>query len=514
MKTSKKSLFLLILLFITTTGNLMANTDKYRLTWRTNPSTTMVIGWNQISGNSPVVYYGTEDFGTNYNSYPNNKTVDRTVSRKGMDNNFARLTGLQPDTAYFFVIKDSEGVSDRFWFKTAPNDPNTRLSIVAGGDSRNNRTPRQNANKLVAKLRPHAVLFGGDMTDDSTNSQWQNWFNDWQLTIGSDGRMIPVVAARGNHEDSNNVRDLFDIPTDAGGEYYALSFGGNLIRTYTLNTEVTPGGTQGNWLQNDLTANAANHFWTVAQYHRATRPHQSGKSEQNDQYEAWSKPFYDHAVQLVMESDSHVVKRTWPIKPSTGNGSDEGFIRADTDPNSAIYVGEGCWGAPTRSANDSKDWTKASGSFNQFKWLWIDKEKIELRTIKVDNADDVGQLSDTNLFTLPSNIDLWNPNGGTVVNIENPHTGNVLSTEDVNVTSNFSIYPNPITSGLLTINNTNYSETENNSAVIRDILGKVIEKIDFTSKITKYNTDHLRSGVYFMNVTTEKGNKIYRFIKG
>lgn len=397
------------------------STEKYRLTWRSDTSTTMVIGWNQVRGTNPVVHYGTTDFGNDFTSYPLSNAVDRTIVRKGMNNKFARLSGLEADTAYYFVIKDSEGVSERFWFKTAPSDPNTRLSIIAGGDSRNNRIPRQNANKLVAKIRPHFVFFGGDMTSSSNDSQWNDWFDDWQLTIGADGRIIPVVAARGNHEGSTHITDLFDIPTEAGGEYYALSFGGNLIRSYTLNTEESPGGTQGDWLVNDLEANAGSHIWAIAQYHRATRPHEPGKAEQNDQYEAWSKPFYTHAVQLVMESDSHVVKRTWPIIPSTGSGSDEGFVRADTDPKRAVYVGEGCWGAPLRNFSDTKNWTRAAGSFNQFKWLWIDKTKIELRTIKVDNATSVGQVSDDDLFVLPDNIDVWNPGGGSLVTIDNPH---------------------------------------------------------------------------------------------
>ncbi len=512
MKTRKNIVFLTSLLFMITTGNIIAHTGKYRLTWREDPSSTMVIGWDQISGNTPIVYYGTQDFDTNYNSYPSNKTADRIVNHKGMSNHFTRLTGLQPNTAYYFVIKDSDGVSERFWFKTAPDDPNTRLSIVAGGDSRNNRTPRQNANRLVAKLRPHAVFFGGDMTDDSTSSQWQNWFDDWQLTIGSDGRIIPVVAARGNHESSNDIRDLFDIPTAAGGEYYALSLGGNLVRTYTLNTEVTPGGTQGDWLVNDLIANSNNHFWAVAQYHRATRPHQSGKSEQNDQYEAWSKPFYTHAVQLVMESDSHVVKRTWPIKPSTASGSDEGFIRVDTDPKRTVYVGEGCWGAPIRSANDSKTWTKATGSFNQFKWLWIDQEKIELRTVKVDNAISVGQLNDNNVFMLPTNIDLWNPNEGSLVTIDNPHNGNVLNVDHIDSSEKIKVYPNPIASGFLTINS-NQLKVKDLKATVRNILGQIIGEIKLTPKKTEYNIDSLKSGVYFIEIKTEKGYLSHKFIK-
>jgi len=397
----------------------MADTGRYRLTLRDNPATSIVIGWDQISGSNPVVYYGKTDYGTNWSSYPNNSAPDRQVSYRGMDNNFVRLSGLDPNTAYYFVIRDSEGTSQRFWFKTAPDSSTERLSFVAGGDSRNNRTPRINANKLVAKLRPHAVLFGGDMTSSGTNSQWQQWFDDWQYTIGSDGRMIPIVATRGNHESSNSmVYNLFDTPSS--DVYYAITFGGNLVRTYTLNTESSISGNQTTWLQNDLLANA-NTTWKMAQYHKPMRPHVSSKSEGNSQYSNWSSLFYNNKVKLVIECDAHTVKTTWPVRPFTGSGSDEGFIRDDA--NGTVYAGEGCWGAPLRGNNDNKNWTRNSDMFNQFKWIFVDENKIEVRTIKVDNADQVGQVNDSDIFTAPSNLDIWNPSNGSVVTITNDSSG-------------------------------------------------------------------------------------------
>ena len=392
--------------------NASASNDKYRLTLRGNPSTSIVIGWNQISGSNARVYYGTTDYGTNYNSYPNSAAPSRTSSYKGMNNTFVRLTGLQPNTAYYFVINDSEGTSNRFWFKTAPSDK-SRLSFIAGGDSRNNRTPRRNANLLVSKLKPHAVMFGGDMTDNDTNSQWQTWFNDWQLTIASDGRMFPIIAARGNHEGSNNsIYNLFDTPSS--NIYYAITFGNNLVRTYTLNTEISISGNQTTWLRNDLSANSSA-TWKIAQYHKPMRPHVSYKSEGNSQYSNWAQTFYDNKVQLVVECDAHTVKTTWPVRPSTGSGSDEGFVRDDS--NGTVYVGEGCWGAPLRSNSDNKNWTRNSGSFNQFKWIFIDENKIETRTIQVDNASSVGEVSNTNVFEIPSNLDVWNPSNGSIVTI-------------------------------------------------------------------------------------------------
>ena len=395
-----------------------SNNDKYRIILNDDPTSTITVAWNQISGTNPQVYYDTVDHGTNYQLYNNVHGVDRSVVFRGMDNHFSRLTGLQPDTAYYFVIHDSEGTSQRFWFKTAPDD-NSRLSFVAGGDSRNNRTPRQKANQLVSKLKPHAVFFGGDMTDDDTNAEWQDWFDDWQLSIAADGRMFPFVATRGNHESPSSVYNLFDTPTQ--DSYYAITFGNDLIRCYTLNSEISVLGNQLTWLQNDL-ANNTTPIWKMAQYHKPMRPHTAGKSEGNTEYNAWAQLFYDENVNLVVDCDSHMSKTTWPVKPSSGPNNDEGF-EIDFE-NGTVYTGEGCWGAPLRPNNDDKSWTRNSGVFNQFKLVFVDVNEIEMRTIKVDNADSVGENPNDDPFQLPTNLDVFSPSSGAVITINQNSTNN------------------------------------------------------------------------------------------
>lgn len=401
-----KLILTIVLTFIFHKGH--SDTNKYRIIVTDDPSTKITIAWNQgASGSNPIVYYDIVDHGTNYNLYALSKTEDRVVSYKGMDNRFVRLTGLTPNTNYYFIIKDNESTSQRFWFRTAPNDT-SRLSIIAGGDSRNNRLPRQHANLLVSKLKPHAVLFGGDMTDGDTDTEWQEWFEDWQLTTASDGRMFPIVPTRGNHEvDINVIYNLFDTPNE--NVYYAVTLGDNLIRTYTLNTEISMLGDQKTWLEADLAA-SSNQTWKMAQYHRPVRSHTAVKPEGDTQYTAWAQLFYDHEVRLVVECDSHMSKTTFPIMPSSDVGNDEGFVIEPV--SGTIYTGEGCWGAPLRPNDDDKTWTKKSGSFNQFKLIFVDTEKIELRTIKVDNANSVGEVSNTNPFALPANLDVFEPAPG------------------------------------------------------------------------------------------------------
>ena len=405
--------FLLITLYCLALPDSDAANKRYRCMWRDDPATTMVIGWDQVSGKDPVLCYDEVDFGRQASAYRNKKGPDRIIRAKGMDNHFVRLSGLRPNTVYYFVILDNEGVSQRLSFKTTPDDPSAPLSIIAGGDSRNYRDVRRSANQLVSRLRPHFVVFAGDMTGGDTNENWRDWFDDWQYTIGSDGRLFPIVPARGNHERENSsITELFDVPSiDA---YYGLTFGGRLFRLYTLNSMISPSGKQRIWLERDLQANQ-DVTWKMAQYHQGMRPHTRRKPARDDIYANWAKVFCDQRVNLVLESDAHVVKTTYPIRPSP-NG-DEGFIRDDE--NGTVYIGEGCWGAPLRSSNNPRQWTRASGSFNQFKWIFIRQQDIEIRTVKTQNVTAVREVSDDDIFRIPVGLRLWQPSSGDVITIVN-----------------------------------------------------------------------------------------------
>lgn len=408
-----KQLFFLFALVYTL--NVSANSARYRLIITDNPSTTITIAWDQVSGDNPVIYYGTKDHGTNTSLYSNHKKVDRVLVFKSMNNHFAKLSELKANTNYYFVIKDSEGKSDRLWFKTAPSD-NRKMSFISGGDSRNNKVPRVHANKMVAKIKPTAVFFGGDMTAGDTDPEWVEWMNDWQHTTAPDGRMFPIIPARGNHERSNNsIYHLFNTPSKE--IYYDITFGKNLYTLFTLNSEIAAGGNQIEWLRNSVKNNKS--IWKSAQYHKPMRPHVGAKSEGDDEYNHWAKLFYNKGFKLIFESDSHTVKQTYPIKPcNEGPNCDEGFEKDEL--KGTVYVGEGCWGAPLRAANDVKSWTRDAGSFNQFKYIIVSEDQIKIQTIKVDNEDAVEENGNSeNVETLPVGTDVWKSSNGKEVIIKN-----------------------------------------------------------------------------------------------
>ncbi len=393
-----------------------AEAVRFRTMWKDNPATSMVIGWDQVSGDNPILYYGTENRGKKYEKYTQSKPSDNIVEAKGMNNHFVELQGLLPNTVYYFVVKDSEGISKPYSFKTSPDDPFVRLSIISGGDSRGSRGARLNANRLVAKLRPTCVVFSGDMTSDDTAGEWIEWMDDWQQTIAKDGRIFPIIVARGNHEATNKVLvDLFDVKS--GSIYYNLVLGGRLINIITLNSLIPSDGKQKVWLEKTLKSSRS--IWKMVQYHHSIRPHTQKKKERLKLHINWATLFYKYHVSVVSESDAHVVKVTYPIGPSKADGSEEGFIRDDE--KGTVYIGEGGWGAPLRENNDDKVWTRSSGSFNQVKLLFIDPFKIEIRTIQTEFTNLTKSVNPNHIFILPKGLRVWSPENGDVVRINNPN---------------------------------------------------------------------------------------------
>ncbi len=430
-----------------------AATDKYRLVWTDDPATTMTIGWRQMSGTALEVKYRIKGSLSTWQSETTtvSRNFQNTVNGVSdtLNNTFVKLSGLLPDSDYEFQVCDDQGCSNQYmWFRTAPDAPQP-ISFIAGGDSRRESSADFGANdqarlegfKLVSKLRPLFVLFSGDFMNDGTFEEWLIWLDGWQLTQSSDGRMYPLVPTHGNHENDelDMMRDIFNVEGPVGntanGTYNALSFGGSLLRIWTLNTELEPGvgysafsgqsstawNEQSAWLSSDLAAHASVN-WKLANYHRPLRPHTSGKDEGNLRYSEWAPLFDTYDVDLAIESDSHMVKYTYPVNMSAGAGSEEGFAQADflNSEHGTVFVGEGSWGAPKRPIDDDKSWTMISNSFWQFKHIQLDSTNLHVRTVRFENNSypggvdaDVTELTqaqqDSTPFALPAGLDLWQP---------------------------------------------------------------------------------------------------------
>ncbi len=412
-----------------------ASSDKYRLVWNEDPTTNITVAWDQHKNVNPVVMYSTIDHGKEFWKYENSKKADRVLNKYDMNTHFAKLSKLKPDEEYYFVIKDDNGVSERYWFRTAPDQPKA-FTFVAGGDTKSSDEPLEAGratSRLVSKLRPLFVMFNGDFCsgNGAVPERWHIWLKDWhKFTTTPDGRMIPIFPVHGNHEngDHANLNYIFNAPyqeNDSSHIYYSVSFGGDFFHVIALNSSIDEGGVQKNWLENDLKTHE-NFSFKIAGYHKPFWPHTSSKAENEYQYNQWAQMFFDYGLDISMDGDSHMSKITFPLRPdSTSADSFMGYVRDDE--NGTMFMGEGSWGAHPRAIDDDKPWTLKSFSGNQIKLIHVmPKEnnlpdRMDIYTVISATYDEddkqtlyeenVGRLSEENLFEIPSNITLLENDG-------------------------------------------------------------------------------------------------------
>ncbi|MBQ4877813.1 pre-peptidase C-terminal domain-containing protein [Pseudoalteromonas luteoviolacea] len=426
-------------------GSCYAGSDYHRIVWDANPSSQATIGFTPAGGSNHVVKYGTS---TDESSWTTKAVTASHTFAGSLSNQFVKLTGLPADSAIYYRVCDSTGCGQHLWFKTAPTSTTTGFVAIAGGDTRTGWTTRRSGNQMVAKIRPLFIMHGGDYTNANSASEMKEYLKDWQLTFSSDliggqnyKRVYPFVATHGNHEDDNykTLCQVFGVDYNNDGQCTSADTYGafnvsNLLRVYTLNSQYKNSGwssyaiAMNNWLKQDLQSQGNSAKWRVAQYHKPMYPHYSGKSDNTILHTWWANNFYDHSMNLVVESDTHINKITEALKPSGSN-----FAKTTT--GGTVYVGEGSWGAPARSANDPKSWTIDLASIQQFKVLSVTPNKLEVRTAQFSSSTNTlsREQRAADPLALPGNVNWWYASGlGDVLPLVQSTSGrSIIDTPDL-----------------------------------------------------------------------------------
>ncbi|MEZ5979439.1 MAG: metallophosphoesterase [Planctomycetota bacterium] len=263
----------------------------------------------------------------------------------------ADLTGLSPATRYAFRLVSDGSTSRDLWFETAPAS-GTDFTLLYGGDSRSGWRDRCRVNLMMATMAerlPHAIglVHGGDYVyDGSQGGQWIRWLSHHELATAADGRVLPIVAARGNHDFGPCFGEVFDFETGDRGVYYRADVGSD-VAILTLDTNASTLGDQLGWMRSEFAAARASARWVLANYHRPMFPAVKTPAECAPY---WVPVFEENDVDLVLESDGHCMKRTVPIRDGRN------------DPTGVVYVGEGGMGVPQRRP-DGERWYFRDGGF-------------------------------------------------------------------------------------------------------------------------------------------------------
>lgn len=379
-----------------------------RVLWTQDPATHAMVSWTTLShGRDHRVYYDTVSRGGDPKRYAFQAatTLEGRVTMKPMDREegvpeayyrHAELTELTPSTTYYLVVK-SEGVaSDEYHFVTAPADDRD-LIILAGGDSRlggphpryAGRTPhleRQGMKRLVGDLlreNPQVIAFVHG-ADYGSTADWRHlfwYFEDLELTAEtSGGRLLPMIVSMGNHDTAIGFMENFYLGEEINGytafNYFYTTRLSAQVALITLNTEISLGGRQYHWLEEELPRVREDNRWLLINYHKPAFP--AAKDPEDYRFarvrEYWVPIFDRYKPDLVIESDGHCLKRTPPI------------LNGEVDPDGIVYIGEGGLGAPLREP-DMTRWYMQGGVGKKEFHVWkilIAADRLEMWAINMD----------------------------------------------------------------------------------------------------------------------------------
>lgn len=342
-----------------------AETSTERLFLQQVSSSSAIVKWR---GAADTLCYGTTA-----------DALDQAISASttATEHKEAALSGLEPDTQYYYSVGAAGSAPAGQYFRTAPAtgtlpaDGNTHIWII--GDSGTVGTgddfPPPDAPKVRDGFMSYNAANGNEDLDlflmlgdnaylDGSDKQYQAGVFEVYPDLLNKVALWPTI---GNHEmgsfgistssDINSYTadtdpdetstympyiDIFTLPTqaEAGGvasgseQYYSFNYGN--IHIVSLDSQVTIRDatnreTMKNWLIQDLMANTAD--WTIVIYHHP--PYTKGSHDSDDPLNGIDQPIFDireqfipifeqYGVDVAYAGHSHSYERSWYLNGHYG----------------------------------------------------------------------------------------------------------------------------------------------------------------------------------------------------
>ena len=300
-----------------------------RITVKGDPRTTAVISWNSKGFPSdPKVYYGeTKSLGSVKNASIYTLETGYLSS--------IELTKLKPNTIYHYQVQsDPSHKGEIMSFRTAPERNSTSLRFLVWGDTRTDRSTRNEIAQKAAQLKSFSFnIHSGDIVSDGLVQElWDNYFNDTKEVHA----FHQSYFIAGNHEWSsfpsqtlmyNNI----PMPSNArDSTYYSFNYGPISFLGLDTNDQITtpyiPMNLQ--WLETELRKfEADNHtLWKIAFFHEPIFNSMPSRLDREDLKTTWYSFFNQYNLDIIFVGHNHYYERTYPINQN-------GEFNISQDPN-------------------------------------------------------------------------------------------------------------------------------------------------------------------------------------
>ena len=231
--------------------------DRYPLI-QSPDENSVVIAWNNATAGIGTVKWGNSP-----------STLTNTISEQSANQiHGITISGLQPNTKYYYQASCGSFQSSVEYFYTAKPDSVRQMDFVVYGDCGFNSSQQDQISALMAAQPQDFGLVVGDVDQISGNNYDVNYFPHYTSMT----KHTCHFTAIGNHDiltNNTNYTDAFILPHNnpANTElYYSFTWGNAKFIALDGNIDYTAGSAQYTWLQNELKCN--DREWLFVFFHQ------------------------------------------------------------------------------------------------------------------------------------------------------------------------------------------------------------------------------------------------------
>ncbi|MHA1683749.1 MAG: metallophosphoesterase [Promethearchaeota archaeon] len=166
--------------------------DTAWVSWYDSPNDTVYIGWETVENESGTIFYGVDSSNLNLSKVESTAVKFHNVN----------ISGLLPDTKYYYRIVMSGSDYTRGEFRTAPNAiQQFTFGLISDTQQKLGPGWHHHTGRILNGKDYSFVALVGDFVEDGKKAEWNDFFTQASQYLDT----IPFIPVRGNHD---KPRDL------------------------------------------------------------------------------------------------------------------------------------------------------------------------------------------------------------------------------------------------------------------------------------------------------------------